>query len=430
MPGFQFQPPAHCQPHPATISKSALHDLFTSPITSLLRRSLDMLSSSVTTPNLSRESTLTTSSLSSSSSASLITPASATGPTFNRRHVGAGTSKIRGSDLEFTLDYTCLHLDGTPARGSPTLGKSFATAVRRAKTFAKRSVDVRRVISRSRRASVSECNSVRTDARVQEVHVDPHSVVTEEPRSPATQSADAPSPGSLQEVTQRIVGAFPVTVHKASASSVSLVAVHGSPDPSAFEDDHPISVSTPLHVYAARVALFVPWCIVVGGLIVFSPTHLSRLTVTTTPGQASRSPVPSLPNSGPQRFAYWAECAYYHVAIFLGCLACAFYLCSPVIPPNSVTGTCIIGALIARWMFVWKSGYGLGALVRRKRVQLGEDDAESVWLALTEKHLADGTMGGDDLEIYVGDVRMPMFISEDGFLRVFVYNEPSVDVLM
>jgi len=80
---------------------------------------------------------------------------------------------------------------------------------------------------------------------------------------------------------------------------------------------------------------------------------------------------------------------------------------------SSVVGTCVLGGVLARWMFVWKSGLGLGQLTsRKKRVQLGEDDAESVWLVLTERYLANEGRGSEDIEIYVGDVCMSMADSE------------------
>ena len=68
-----------------------------------------------------------------------------------------------------------------------------------------------------------------------------------------------------------------------------------------------------------------------------------------------------------------------------------------------------MAGLFARWVFVWNSGLGLGGMANKKRIQLGEDDAESVWLVLTEKYLANSIQG---TEIYVGDVRMPVGFSE------------------
>lgn len=175
--------------------------------------------------------------------------------------------------------------------------------------------------------------------------------------------------------------------------------------------------STPLGIHAARVILFIPWCILVGGSILLMPNSLPRFVSTASGASPSSSfshtITPVLPPPGPRRFAYWAECAYYHVAIFLGCICSAlWWFCFRLASGPSVVGTCILGALFVRWAFLWMSGFGLGGSGERKRIQLGENDAESVWLVLTERYLTSASGGGQDVEIYVGDVRLPQDFSE------------------
>ncbi|THH26484.1 hypothetical protein EUX98_g7706 [Antrodiella citrinella] len=376
-----------------------------------------MISSSATTPALSRSSTFTGSSLSSSCSSSLITPASATGSSFARIQDGSrqipDTFKIRGTDVGFGVDGGRVEMDAV--KGSPSVGSSLATAVRRAKTFAKRTVNVRRVISRTKRRP-SVCEEETTDKTGVCSNAGPvHSTITEEPRALGSLS----SLSSLREVTQAVNTLSTALQNKASISSLSLLAVHGSPNPSACDNNGRPSLETPLTplgIYAARAALFIPWCILVGGAIVLSPKHLSRfvaITPGTSPHPSSHAITPTLPSSGPRRFAYWAECAYYHVAIFLGCIGCVLWFCFRMTNGSSAVGTCVFASVLARWMYVWKSGLGLGQVALKKRIQLGENDEESVWLVLTEKYLENGGQGTEDIEIFVGDVCMSMAVFQD-----------------
>ncbi|TCD69288.1 hypothetical protein EIP91_008223 [Steccherinum ochraceum] len=380
-----------------------------------------MISCSATTPNLSRSSTCTQTSLSSSYSSSLITPASALGPSFVRIQDDfestTGKSRRYGLDLGTRMDLEAMEEEGEAGKGSPRvmMSTSLASAVRKAKTFAKRTVNanVRRVISKTKpRSSTIAADTSEADlAQVQHILEDPHSVITEEQRTPAVAPSNSfPSLSSLREVTHSTIGFVPISLqNKASISSLSLVAVHGSPNPYGYDSEEeqqpPLSAAdpTPISTYGARVALFVPWCILVGGLILFHPAALPRLVA--SPGTSTRRPshalTPVLPAPGPRRFAYWAECAFHHVAIFLGCVISALWVTSGIRP---TTSTCIFGALLARWMFVWKSGFGLKDVVGgKRRLFLGENDAESVWLVFTEEHLS----GGNGVEIYVGDACMP-----------------------
>lgn len=229
------------------------------------------------------------------------------------------------------------------------------------------------------------------------------------------------------KVTHGAIHGTPVSVkNKASISSLSLVAVYGSvqgtPNLPVFGEEDTSNTSTdgpsarqetPYSIYAARILTFVPWCILVGGIILLAPRSLSRL-VATAPGTSAIRPshalTPTLPPPGPRRFAYWAECASLHVGIFLGFICCGVWLCSRTTSGGQAVGTCVFAGMLARWAFVWMSGFVVGEPGKRKQIRLGEDDAESVWLALTGKYLANGVQ---DVEILVGGVPMPTLTSTE-----------------
>lgn len=121
----------------------------------------------------------------------------------------------------------------------------------------------------------------------------------------------------------------------------------------------------------ARVATFVPWCIVLGGAILLSPDHLPLLA------SPMNNFLPQVPSHGVQRFAYWAECAYYHVFIFVAALV-AIAMCVPRVGVSLIVAT-IIGT-IWRW-------YGFKMDDESRGVRLGEDDWQSCYLVATKVYL-------------------------------------------
>jgi hypothetical protein len=139
--------------------------------------------------------------------------------------------------------------------------------------------------------------------------------------------------------------------------------------------DDPSSFPNPFHdftfdpIFFLRLILFLPWCIAVGGTILFSPssTHLSQIAF---------HPLyhPSAP-TGIQRFAYYAHTAVPHVGIFCACVVWAGWWWSRV--AGSVVGSVLIGAgMLAGVVWAW-SGF-----VVDKGVPLGADDRQAVYLAV------------------------------------------------
>ncbi|GBE87287.1 hypothetical protein BKA93DRAFT_570855 [Sparassis latifolia] len=119
-----------------------------------------------------------------------------------------------------------------------------------------------------------------------------------------------------------------------------------------------------------RITLFLPWCAAVGGTVLLSPQHLELVAF--TPGYIA-SP------KGLQRFAHWTDCATHHVFIFLACIiALALW--------DVALGTAVAGVALARFIYVW-SDFRVDA-----SVPLGEDDKQSVYLAVTQAYINDGDL--------------------------------------
>ncbi|CCM01682.1 uncharacterized protein FIBRA_03746 [Fibroporia radiculosa] len=121
-------------------------------------------------------------------------------------------------------------------------------------------------------------------------------------------------------------------------------------------------------ILLSQVVLFLPWCIGVGGTILFSPAHLS--IVASGSGHM-------LSEKGSRRFAYWAHCAEAHIVIFLGFVGSLVYL-------NPYAGTALIAAGLARFVYVWHD------FQVDLSVPLGVDDQQSVYLVVTKMYLQDG----------------------------------------
>ncbi|KAH9847501.1 hypothetical protein C2E23DRAFT_889896 [Lenzites betulinus] len=115
---------------------------------------------------------------------------------------------------------------------------------------------------------------------------------------------------------------------------------------------------------AARVVLFLPWCVLIGGAILLLPAAAGPLAFH---HGFTRAPPPR----GLRRFAYWAENAYEHAFVFLAVLAVLLYR-----DADAQRRACTLGALVVRWAWVWL-GYCPPAGLHKR---IGEDDMESLWL--------------------------------------------------
>ncbi|KAK7455788.1 hypothetical protein VKT23_010819 [Stygiomarasmius scandens] len=109
-----------------------------------------------------------------------------------------------------------------------------------------------------------------------------------------------------------------------------------------------------------KVIGFLPWCVLVGAVILLSPRHLE--VVAFSPGYVS-SP------RGIRRFAYWADCGLAHIMIFLACLV-ALGIRSPTI--GIVLASMVFGQTVLAWQDFKVDG----------NISLGDDDRQSIYMAL------------------------------------------------
>ena len=119
---------------------------------------------------------------------------------------------------------------------------------------------------------------------------------------------------------------------------------------------------------AIKIALFVPWCFSVGGAILLCPQYLDPITFKT--GYMA-------PPDFALRFKYWAEHAWHFIVIFLGLIAAITY-CEPA---GGITITTLI---VARFFHVWSS------FKFDQTVPLGQDDQQSIYMALAMRNLGIG----------------------------------------
>ncbi len=161
-----------------------------------------------------------------------------------------------------------------------------------------------------------------------------------------------------------------------SMSTVSLVAVLGSPAPALSGDTDAQNSRDAFIQSAVRSVVFVPWCVLIGGAILLSPGHLPRL--------ASPSCIftPPIPRPGIKRFAYWAECAFYHVFIFLAFVVAILAYATPI--GLFLTFVTVVGS-IWRW-------YGFKMDDETHGVRLGEDDWQSCYLVATKIYMKEESM--------------------------------------
>jgi len=150
-------------------------------------------------------------------------------------------------------------------------------------------------------------------------------------------------------------------------SSESLLASLHAPDPKPFSIN--AEPWTPRRVLSViiKIIFFLPWCVAVGGAILLSPQHLEVVAFRT--GYVSHG-------RGPHRFGHWAECAHQHIVIFLAFVAVGAWW-------NIQYGTWAVAAMLARGVYVWHD------FRVDFTVPLGEDDRQSLYLALTKVYLQD-----------------------------------------
>jgi len=113
-----------------------------------------------------------------------------------------------------------------------------------------------------------------------------------------------------------------------------------------------------------RVALFLPWCVLVGGTILLSPRHLDLIAF--RPGYIQPPPAPGI-----RRFKHWAETGREFVGIFLGFVASVWWT-FPGFGLLVVTG--VLGLSFHAW--------GDFMLDEKRGVKLGKNDKESLWIVL------------------------------------------------
>ncbi|RPD61062.1 hypothetical protein L227DRAFT_74773 [Lentinus tigrinus ALCF2SS1-6] len=134
----------------------------------------------------------------------------------------------------------------------------------------------------------------------------------------------------------------------------------------------------------ARVLLFVPWCITVGGTILLFPRQLDRVVF--------RSGYVAPPAPGLRRLQFWLEMAPDYVKIFLFTLAGVFSL-------RIEWGAIVTALVAARFAYVWQRFEVQACCLSRR---LGLDDMESLWVVVQDPEYLDelfelGGISQDDL---------------------------------
>jgi hypothetical protein len=111
-------------------------------------------------------------------------------------------------------------------------------------------------------------------------------------------------------------------------------------------------------VLLAKVAFFLPWCVVVGAAIVLCPNRMELFAF--APGYQT-SP------TGIHRFAYWADCAKQHVAIFFAFMVYIWLWNGPL-------GVSLAAGVLAGFVYSWRD------FVLDRSIPLGNDDQQSIYL--------------------------------------------------
>ncbi|OSC99877.1 hypothetical protein PYCCODRAFT_1479518 [Trametes coccinea BRFM310] len=162
---------------------------------------------------------------------------------------------------------------------------------------------------------------------------------------------------------------------------------------------------TPTNVL--HVVLLIPWCYLVGGLILLWPAALDRVVFqsgflhdrvpasSADGGSASSAASTSSHPRGLRRFAYWATNASEHVFIFLALstLPAYYYLTHTHPDAGTARALWLAAALsVSRFAWVWGSYIPREGLWER----IGDDDRESLWLIWKGKAVVDAAFADHD----------------------------------
>ncbi len=164
---------------------------------------------------------------------------------------------------------------------------------------------------------------------------------------------NTPNPSLASLVQSQPGGAAETLPHLDEAGAESLVPADGTGQ-------------SPHLQNLARVLLFVPWCVTVGGAIVLFPSQLDRIVFRA--GYID----PIAP--GLRRFQFWHDMGPVYVKIFLAVLVAAWSL--------SIEWGAIVSALVAaRFIYVWQ-WFAPQTCCLQERI--GVCDMESLWLVVQE----------------------------------------------